>query len=42
LSIVKAIAVGHRGRVELETGSGGSTFTIVIPTTGLDPDEEEA
>jgi signal transduction histidine kinase len=42
LSIVKAIAEGHRGRVELETGSGGSTFTIVIPTTGLDPDEEEA
>ncbi len=40
LSIVKAIAEGHGGRVELDTGSGGSTFTIVIPTTGVDPEDE--
>ena len=34
LSIVKAIAEGHDGSVELETGDEGSTFTIVIPTDG--------
>jgi signal transduction histidine kinase len=33
LSIVKAIAEAHHGRVELESRSGnGTTFTVVIPT----------
>jgi signal transduction histidine kinase len=40
LSIVKAIAEGHGGRVEVETGAGGSTFTIVIPSEGADFEEE--
>lgn len=40
LSIVKAIAEGHGGTVDVETGTGGSTFTIVIPTTGVEPGEE--
>jgi signal transduction histidine kinase len=34
LSIVKAIAEGHGGSVELESGSTGTTFTIVIPIAG--------
>jgi len=34
LSIVKAIAEGHGGNVELESGSTGTTFTIVIPIAG--------
>lgn len=37
LSIVKAIAEGHGGTVELETVDSGTTFTIVIPVAGLDP-----
>lgn len=39
LSIVKAIAEGHGGSVELESGSSGTTFTIVIPIAG--PDQAE-
>ncbi len=39
LSIVKAIAEGHGGRVDLETGEQGSTFAIVIPTSGIDGEE---
>jgi signal transduction histidine kinase len=32
LSIVKAIAQAHHGRVELESRSGqGSTFTVILP-----------
>lgn len=32
LSIVRAIAEAHRGRVELDSGTGaGSTFTLVLP-----------
>ena len=41
LSIVKAIAEGHGGTVELETGDQGSTFTIVIPTEGPDTEEQD-
>jgi signal transduction histidine kinase len=40
LSIVKAIAEGHGGTVELETGDDGTTFTIVIPVAGLDSAEQ--
>jgi signal transduction histidine kinase len=40
LSIVKAIAEGHGGTVELETGDRGSTFTIVIPTDGPETGEQ--
>jgi signal transduction histidine kinase len=40
LSIVKAIAEGHGGTVELETGDTGTTFTIVIPIAGLDRTEQ--
>jgi signal transduction histidine kinase len=40
LSIVKAIAEGHGGTVELETGDQGSTFTIVIPTDGPETGEQ--
>jgi signal transduction histidine kinase len=40
LSIVKAIAEGHGGTVELETGDTGTTFTIVIPVAGLDRTEQ--
>lgn len=36
LSIVKTIAEGHGGRVELDSDSVGTTFTIVIPVAGLD------
>lgn len=33
LAIVRAIAEGHGGRIELESAEGvGSRFTIVIPT----------
>jgi signal transduction histidine kinase len=33
LAIVRAIAEGHGGRIELDTAEGvGSRFTIVIPT----------
>ncbi len=39
LSIVKTIAEGHGGDVELESGDGGTTFTIVIPTDGPDRPE---
>jgi len=39
LSIVRAIAEGHGGNVELETGVQGSKFTIVIPTSGNEPEE---
>jgi signal transduction histidine kinase len=38
LSIVKAIAEAHNGRVELDTGPDGSIFTIVVP---VDQPEEE-
>jgi two-component system, OmpR family, sensor kinase len=31
LAIVKAIAEAHKGRVELETSSSGSVFSIVVP-----------
>jgi two-component system OmpR family sensor kinase len=31
LSIAKAVAEAHGGRVELESSAGGSTFTIVLP-----------
>jgi signal transduction histidine kinase len=41
LSIVKAIAEGHGGTVELETGDQGSTFTIVIPTNGPETGEQD-
>jgi signal transduction histidine kinase len=38
LSIVKAIAEAHGGRVELESEPGvGSTFTIVVPVTYKEP-----
>jgi signal transduction histidine kinase len=40
LSIVKAIAEGHGGSVELESGSTGTTFTIVIPIAGPDQAEQ--
>ena len=40
LSIVKAIAEGHAGSVEVESGDQGTTFTIVIPTEG--PGDREA
>ncbi|MGH8952952.1 MAG: sensor histidine kinase [Acidimicrobiia bacterium] len=40
LPIVKTIAEGHGGSVEVESGSGGSTFTIVIPTGGPGDVEE--
>jgi signal transduction histidine kinase len=40
LSIVKAIAEGHGGTVELETGDTGTTFTIVIPVAGPDRMEQ--
>ena len=39
LSIVEAIAEGHGGRVELETGMGGTTITLVIPSAEPDPEE---
>jgi len=39
LSIVKAIAEGHGGSVELESGGTGTTFTIVFPIAG--PGEAE-
>jgi two-component system, OmpR family, sensor kinase len=39
LSIVKAIAEAHNGRVELETGPGGSVFTIVVPVDQPELDE---
>jgi signal transduction histidine kinase len=32
LSIVKSIAEGHGGRVEVDSGEAGTTFTMVIPT----------
>lgn len=36
LSIVKAIAIAHNGRVELESKLGkGSTFTLVLPLNSL-------
>jgi signal transduction histidine kinase len=31
LAIVRAIAVAHRGRIELDSSSLGSTFTLVLP-----------
>jgi two-component system, OmpR family, sensor kinase len=31
LSIVRAIAEGHGGTVELDTGASGTTFTLVLP-----------
>lgn len=34
LSIVRAIAEGHGGRVELDTHESGTTFTLVIPAEG--------
>jgi len=40
LSIVKAIAEGHGGSVEVESGSEGTTFTIVFPTGGPENREE--
>ena len=40
LSIVKSIAEGHGGTVEVESGSGGTTFTVIIPTDGPDHLEE--
>jgi signal transduction histidine kinase len=41
LSIVKAIAEGHGGRVEVVTGSEGTTFSMVIPIAGPEELEEE-
>lgn len=38
LAIVRAIAEGHGGRVDLESGPSGTTFTIRIPQT---PDHQE-
>ena len=41
LSIVRAIAEAHGGRVELESVAGqGATFTLIVPTAP--PEEEEA
>ena len=34
LSIVRAIAEGHGGTVEVDTGESGTTFTLVIPARG--------
>lgn len=36
LSIVRAIAEGHQGRVELTSGESGTTFTLVIPALGVE------
>jgi signal transduction histidine kinase len=41
LSIVKAIAEGHGGTVEMATGQNGTTFTLVIPTHGAYHEDEE-
>jgi two-component system, OmpR family, sensor kinase len=41
LAIVKAITEGHGGRVELDSGPAGSTFTIRIPQ-GPEPQKAEA
>lgn len=41
LSIVRAITEGHGGRVELETGDGGSTFTLVLPTMPIQHEDIE-
>lgn len=38
LAIVRAISEGHGGRVDLESGPSGTTFTIRIPQT---PDHQE-
>ena len=37
LSIVRAIAEGHAGRVELETGEAGTRFSLVLPA--MPPEE---
>jgi len=40
LSIVKAIAQAHHGRVELESRAGqGSTFTVILPVDQPEPTE---
>lgn len=36
LSIVKAVAEGHGGTVEVASDGNGTTFTIVIPSNGVD------
>jgi len=40
LAIVKAIAEAHNGRVELETSSSGSVFSIVVPVDQPESDVE--
>ena len=40
LAIVKTIAEAHNGRVELETSSAGSVFSIVVPVDQPTPAEE--
>ena len=40
LSIVQAIAEGHNGRVEVETGEAGTTFTLVLPV-GISEDGKQ-
>ncbi|MDT0306816.1 HAMP domain-containing sensor histidine kinase [Streptomyces sp. DSM 44917] len=43
LSIVRAIAEGHRGRVDLRpTPGGGATFVLVLPTQPPLPSPQEA
>jgi len=34
LAIVQAVAIGHKGDISLETGSGGSTFKLSLPLAG--------
>jgi len=43
LSIVRAVAIGHHGRVELDNRPGaGVTFTLVLPDGGPHPDDDLA
>ncbi|WP_031093316.1 sensor histidine kinase, partial [Streptomyces sp. NRRL S-15] len=43
LSIVKAIAEGHRGRVELRaTPGGGATFVLLLPCSPVEEPDVEA
>lgn len=37
LSVVQAVVAAHGGRVDLDTGSDGTTFTLLVPWEGPDP-----
>jgi signal transduction histidine kinase len=41
LAIVRAIAEGHNGSVELESGPSGATFSIVLPLRGASDGVED-